>query len=297
MRLEQACAAAKVAAHVVRDGEFDDLGLLSHRGRQYCVTLYDVGFLPQFLANPDITCVITLPALADAVPSSVGLAVATDPNMVFYQVHSYLMKHTEFYWRSFDTEIDPSASVHARAFVARSNVRIGPGCFIQPGAIILERTLIGKDVVIGPGAVISGEGFEPKYLGGKHTVIPHAGGVQLHDDVEIQANTHIARAVFGSMTEVGEDTKIDALVQVSHNVTIGKRCEVAGGTFIGGSTTIGDEVWIGPNATISSEIAIGDGAFVTLGAVVTRDVAPGQRVSGNFAIDHERFLSFIKSIR
>ena len=87
------------------------------------------------------------------------------------------------------------------------------------------------------------------------------------------------------------------LVYVAHNVRIGKRCRVAANAAIGGSTTLGDEVYVGPGAAISSELRVGAGAVVSLGAVVTRDVLPGQRVSGNFALDHERFIAHMRQIR
>ena len=78
---------------------------------------------------------------------------------------------------------------------------------------------------------------------------------------------------------------------------IGRACLLGAHAAITGSVVIGDEVWVGPNATISSALTVGSQAAVSLGSVVTRDVPPGERVSGNFAITHNRFLSFIRSIR
>ena len=125
----------------------------------------------------------------------------------------------------------------------------------------------------------------------------HAGGVRLGDRVELQANTCVDRAIFGGFTEIGEDTKCDNLVHIAHNVKIGRRCLLAAQAMIAGSVTIGDDVWIGPSAAVLSEITIGDGAYVTIGSVVTRNVAPGQHVTGNFAIDHDKFIVFLKTIR
>ncbi len=67
--------------------------------------------------------------------------------------------------------------------------------------------------------------------------------------------------------------------------------------MVAGSAKIGDDVWIGPSASVSSGVEIGDGASITLGSVVTKNVAPGQRVTGNFAIDHDKFIAFLKTIR
>jgi len=286
-----------VSIDVLRDGEFDSLGLLSHDANRMLVGFYDPDYFDQLVANPHIACVITTVDLARQLPEHLAVAICADPKAAFYQIHEYLFRQTDFYWADFDSEISPEAIVHKRAYVAPKNVRIGRGTIVEPNATVLERAIIGEDVIIRAGAVIAGEGFEPKFVGGKHVIIPHAGGVLLHDRVEIQANTHIQRAVFGGFTEIGEDTKIDAFVHVGHHVRVGRHCEIAACAVISGSTIIGDDVWIGPNATISNELRIGNGAFVTLGAVVTRDVADGQRVSGNFAIEHSRFISFIKSIR
>jgi UDP-3-O-[3-hydroxymyristoyl] glucosamine N-acyltransferase len=286
-----------VSMNILRDGEFGSLGLLSHDADNMLVGFYDPDYFDQLVGNDHVTCVITNPDLAPRLPSHLAVAVCDDPKTIFYQIHSYLFNQTDFYWTDFDSDISPEAIVHERAYVAPKNVRIGKGTIIEPNVTILERSIIGEDVVIRSGAVIGGEGFEPKYVGGKHIIVPHAGGVLLHNRVEIQANTHVARSVFGGFTELGEDTKVDALVHIAHNVRIGCRCEIAACAMIGGSAIIGDDVFIGPNASISSEIRIGNGAFVTLGAVVTRDVPDGQRVSGNFAIEHSRFISFIKSIR
>ena len=295
MRLSQ--VSSVVSMGILRDGEFNSLGLLSHDADKMLVGFYDPDYFNQLVANRHITCVITNPDLAPRLPEHLAVAVCDDPKTAFYQIHSHLFSQTDFYWTDFDSEMSPEAIVHERAYVAPKNVRIGRGTIVEPNATILERSIIGEGVIIRAGAVIAGEGFEPKYVGGKHVIIPHAGGVLLHDRVEIQANTHIQRSVFGGFTEVGEDTKVDAFVHIGHHVRIGRRCEIAACAMLGGSTIIGDDIWIGPNATISTELRIGNGAFITLGAVVTRDVPDGQRVSGNFAIEHSRFISFIKSIR
>lgn len=286
-----------ISATILRDGQFSALGLLSHDSGMMLVGFYDRSYFDRLITNPNVTCVITSPDLALLLPERLAVAVCEDPKTCFYQAHNHLLKHTGFYWTDFDSEIAPDAVVHQRAYVAPKNVRIGAGSIIEPNATILERSIIGRNVIIRAGAVIGGEGFEPKFVGGKHVVVPHAGGVLLHDEVEVQACTHIARSVFGGFTEIGEATKVDALVHIAHNVRVGSHCEITACVMVAGSVVIGDNVFIGPNASISSEVRIGNGAFVTLGSVVTKDVADGQRVSGNFAIEHSRFIAFMKSVR
>lgn len=282
---------------LVRDAEFESVGLLSYDSPKLFASLYDARIVRRELeGNTKVACIMTSPKLAPLVPGHVGLAVAADPVASFYAIHDYLSNHTDFYWRDFDTEISPGARVSPAAAVAPRNVRIGRGTVIEPNVSVLEHCLIGEDVVVRAGAVIGAEGFDPKTIGGSVRVIPHAGGVRLRDRVEIQANSVVCRCVFGGFTEIGEETKVSSLVNVSHNVRIGRRCRIAACASVMGSARIGDDVWIGPNATISNRVCIGDGAAISLGAVVVRDVPPGCRVSGNFAIDHQKFLEFFRSL-
>jgi UDP-3-O-[3-hydroxymyristoyl] glucosamine N-acyltransferase len=201
------------------------------------------------------------------------------------------------YWKDFPSEISEEAIIHPKAYIADKNVRVGRGTVIEPGVTILERTVIGEDVILRAGCTLGSQGFEFKRIDGKILNVAHAGGLMIGNRVEIQANSALSRSIFGGFTELGEDTKLDNLVHIAHNVTIGKRCFLAACAMIAGSVSIGNDVWIGPGASISSGITIGDDAQITIGSVVTRDVLHNQRVTGNFAIEHKRFLAFLKSIR
>ncbi|MCX6225984.1 MAG: UDP-3-O-(3-hydroxymyristoyl)glucosamine N-acyltransferase [Bacteroidia bacterium] len=286
----------EIQIRIIRDGEFESLGLLSHTARKMLVVLYDLNYLDVLKRNKNISCVVTSDPIVELIPPELSVAVSDNPQMIFYDIHKYLFKYTDFYWKDFRTEVSPDALVHEKSYIAPKNVKIGHGTIIEPGVCVLGRSLIGKNVIIRANSVIGGEGFEPKNINGKHTMIPHAGGVCIGDRVEIQSNTHIAKSVFGGFTTIGADTKIDALVHIAHNVVIGERCEIVACSLIGGSSIIEEEAYIGPNSTISSEIKVGKRAVVTLGAVVTRDVPEDTRVSGNFAIDHNKLIKFIKKL-
>lgn len=295
MRLSR--LAARFPLAVAADGEFASLGMVGGSGERMLTLLYDPRFLPRLQDNRAVACVLTLPGLAAELPADVGVACADDPAATFYAIHDYLDRETDFYWKDFASDISAEARIHPTAFVAQRNVRIGAGSLIEPRVTVLERTIIGRGVVVRAGTVIGGEGFEPKSVAGRKIVVAHAGGVRLADGVEIQSNCHVARAVFGGFTEIGEETKLDAMVHVAHGVRIGRRCELAACAMVAGSTMIGDDVFVGPNASLSSELTIGNGAHITIGAVVTRDVAAGRRVSGNFAIDHQRLIAHLRRIR
>ncbi len=277
------------------DGEFDNLGLLKFMSDRILVNFYDESYLHTLLQNPHISCIITTKALAHLFdPNRYGILISENPNKTFYNIHDYLLDQTEFYWKNFSTKIGKFSKIHPRAIIAENNVSIGEHCIIEANVVINEHTLIGDHVIIRAGTILGGEGFEFKTIDKKVFAVRHAGGVKINDNVEIQYNCTVDKSVFKSFTEIGANTKIDNLVYIAHNNTIGTNCRIAGSAAILGSSTIGNNVWIGPNSSVSSEIIIGNEAKVTIGAVVTRDVAEGQRVSGNFAVDHSKFIPFLK---
>lgn len=147
---------------------------------------------------------------------------------------------------------------------------------------------VGEFTRIHPTATI---GSEPFGLDRKRRRVTNAGYVKLGDRVYVGAQTCIDRSVFGWPTEVGDDTNIDNLVHVAHNVRIGKRCTIIAGTVIGGSAVIGDDVFIGIGALIRPNVRIGDEAFIGMGVVVTRDVAPGERLTVNSGSQSLRYYA------
>jgi UDP-3-O-[3-hydroxymyristoyl] glucosamine N-acyltransferase len=169
------------------------------------------------------------------------------------------------------TQIGPHA-------VIGPGVAIGRGCRIGAGAVI-GCALIGDGVVIGPGAVIGEAGFGltvgPKGL----MDIPQLGRVIIQDNVGIGPQTCVDRGAFDD-TVIGENTKIDNLVQVAHNVRLGRSCVLAAHTGISGSVTVGDGVQFGGRAGIADHVKIGDGARVAAAAGVMKDIEPGGMVAG-----------------
>ena len=280
----------------IRDGEFESIGLVSHETEGLLVFIEDERYLPELVASANIRCVLSTPDLAAKIPASLGLLTAGTPRAAFYRLHEHLAT-TDFYGPSFPTVIAKSARVHPRAYVAERNVRIGPGCIVEPNATILERAVLEEGVIVRAGAVVAGEGFQHPVVDGAILAVAHMGGARLEQGVELQHNTCVDRAVFGGFTVIGEDTKMDNHVHVAHNCRLGKRNRLAAATMIAGSVTTGDDVWFGPSCAISSGITIGARASITIGSVVTRDVADDARVTGNFAIDHERFIAHMKAIR
>jgi UDP-3-O-[3-hydroxymyristoyl] glucosamine N-acyltransferase len=148
---------------------------------------------------------------------------------------------------------------------------IGAACRIYPQVTIRERTRIGSRVTIHSGAVVGADGFGFEAVQGRQTKIPQLGIVQIDDDVEIGANTTIDRARFGR-TWIKEGAKIDNLVQIAHNVIIGRHSAIAGQAGLAGSARVGDHVLIGGQAGVTGHVEIGDRNMIGAKSGVSKDL-------------------------
>ena len=153
------------------------------------------------------------------------------------------------------------------------NVRIGIGCVLHPNVFVEDGCTIGDHVILHTGVVIGSDGFGYVRGGDRYVKFPQIGTVVLEDNVEIGANSCIDRGALGE-TRIGEGTKIDNLVQIAHNVQIGKRVIIAAQTGISGSTVIEDDCVIG------GQVGMGDHARIQSGAIIGSQagVLPGKIV-------------------
>lgn len=160
------------------------------------------------------------------------------------------------------------------------DVIIGEGSSLMPQVRVLDYCKIGQRVKLHSGVVIGADGFGYYFDGAKHMKIPQVGGVIIEDDVEIGANTTIDRGRF-SQTRIGLGTKIDNLVQIGHNVEIGKHCIIVAQSGIAGSTILEDYVIIGGQVGIVDHIRIGQGTKIGSQSGVNHDIAAGSNVRGS----------------
>lgn len=181
--------------------------------------------------------------------------------------------------------LEDGVVVYPGAYIGR-DTHIGQGTLIYPNVTIREETVIGARCILHAGAAIGSDGFGFVPLDGRWTKIPQVGRVVIGDDVEVGSNTAIDRATFGE-TRIGRGTKIDNLVQIGHNVTIGEHCALAGMAGIAGSATLEDAVQVGASAGVKGHITVGHGATVAARGGVVKSVEPGSVVSGFPAYSHE----------
>lgn len=190
--------------------------------------------------------------------------------------------------------IQPHAVIEAGASIGDGTVvgahsyigheaQIGGGCLIHPRVMIGFRCKIGSRVILHSGAVLGGDGFGFELQDGRHVKIPQIGIVQVDDDVEIGANSTVDRARFGR-TWIGEGTKIDNLVQIGHNVVIGKHCILCAFVGVSGSTKIGDYVTLAGQVGTVGHVEIGDGVIVGAQAGVSKTLAVKQIYMGSPAV-------------
>jgi UDP-3-O-[3-hydroxymyristoyl] glucosamine N-acyltransferase len=259
------------------------------------------------LAETDAAACFVAAKLADKVPPHVARLVTPQPYAAFVKAARTLYPDDLRPLSIFAVRgIDPGASVHEDArledgvtvdpgavvgpgaeigagtvicanAVIGPDVRIGRDCSVGPGASI-SHALVGDRVIVHAGARIGQDGFG--YIPGKsHLKVPQLGRVIIQDDVEIGAGTTVDRGG-GRDTMIGEGTKIDNLVQIAHNVSIGRKCLIAGHVGLSGSVTLGDSVMLGGKVGVADHRKIGDGAQLIALSGVMHDVPAGERWGG-----------------
>jgi UDP-3-O-[3-hydroxymyristoyl] glucosamine N-acyltransferase len=198
--------------------------------------------------------------------------------------------------------VGPRAQIGAGTVIAAGavigpDVCIGRDCAIGPGATIMH-ALIGDRVIVHPGVRIGQDGFGYLPSPRGHQKIPQTRRVIIQDDVEIGANTTIDRGATRD-TIIGEGTKIDNLVQIGHNCSIGRHCLIVSQVGISGSVTVGDFVMMGGQAGVADHITIGAGAMIGARAGVMSNVPPGARWAGypaEPAIDWKRGVVSVRRL-
>ncbi len=264
-------------------------------------------YLDALLATRATACFVT-ERFAGRVPAKTLALVTAEPYRAFAAVLAHLFPdavkpgscfgsrgispgafvHPEARLES-DVIVDPGAVIGPGAEVGSGSsigpnavigpqVRIGRDCLIGPGARILN-ALIGNRVIIHSGAAIGQDGFGFAIGRRGHMKVPQIGRVVIQDDVEIGANTTVDRGMIRD-TVIGEGTKIDNLVQIAHNVRIGRHCLIVAQAGISGSTELGDFVSVGGQAGFAGHLSVGPGAQIAAQAGVTVDVPAKARLGG-----------------
>jgi UDP-3-O-[3-hydroxymyristoyl] glucosamine N-acyltransferase len=180
--------------------------------------------------------------------------------------------------------IGARVTLYSGVFIGDDAV-VGDDSVLHPNVVVMHGCWIGSRVTIHSSTVIGSDGFGYVQHRGRHHKIPQIGTVAIEDDVELGANVTVDRATFGE-TRIKRGSKVDNLVQVAHNVTIGEDCAVVAQVGIAGSTSLGSRVVVGGQAGVADHVAVGDRVTIAARSGVTRNLARDQVVSGTPAMPH-----------
>jgi UDP-3-O-[3-hydroxymyristoyl] glucosamine N-acyltransferase len=274
-----------------RSLRIEALAPLASAGSSHITFLSNAKLAPQ-LASSQAACVIVAPAMQEAAQARGACIVTADPYL-------YYARLTQLWKRSHAPErmsgihpsavVDPEADVHPTAWigplcVVERGARIGAATVLMSRVTVGERCVLGERCTVQPGAVIGGDGFGFAPHQGRWEKIEQLGAVRIGDDVDIGANTCIDRGALGD-TVIEDGVKIDNLVQIAHNVRIGKHSAMAGCSAIAGSTTVGEHCTIGGAAVVTGHAVIVDHVHIGGGASVTGSIRKAGAYGGVYPLD------------
>lgn len=296
MLLSEICKLIE-GARVLKDAEVDSLGLTTAECDKRLLSFIENEKYIKDLSK-DIKAVITNECIGEKLKGSYGVIISNSPRMDYFKLHNELAKSKDYKRDDFETIIGENCEISNLASISNKNVKIGNNVKIEEFAVIRENTVIGDNSIIRSGVVLGGEGYEYKRVDGIIMNVTHCGGVIIGNNVEVQYNSCIDKALYTwDNTIIGDYSKLDDLVHIEHGVKIGERCLIASRSTFGGRTVLGSDSWVGLGAVVSNNLKLGNKVSVSLGSVVTKSLEDGAKVSGNFAIDHNKYIDFIKNIR
>lgn len=194
-------------------------------------------------------------------------------------------------------KLAPGVKIYPQVYIG-DGCEVGEGTVLYAGVKIYAGCKVGKRCIIHSGAVIGADGFGFAPVDGGYEKIPQTGNVEIEDDVEIGANTTIDRAMMGA-TRIGKGVKLDNLIQIAHNCSVGEHTVMAAQAGVAGSAKIGAHCMVGGQVGFVGHISIADGTQIGAQSGVSKPTKPGDRVMGSPAVDmgeYARGLVYAKKL-
>ena len=304
-------AKAELAPNADAQLLLSDVGPLDKAGPGQISFLDNRKYLDAFAMSQAAAAIVS-PDLADRAPTGMALLLSKDPYRSYARIaQAFYPRPSLEAWVAPTAWVDPAAKVapdcriEPGAYIGAA-AEIGAGCHIGANAVIgagvvlgahctvgsnasISHALVGNNVSIYPGVCIGQDGFGFAMGPEGHLKVPQLGRVVIGNNVEIGANTTIDRGA-GPDTIIGDGTMIDNLVQIAHNVQMGRGCVIVSQVGISGSTQLGDFVVAAGQVGVTGHLKIGTGARLGAQSGVMRDVAAGDTVGGTPAVPMKEWL-------
>jgi len=296
---------------------FVDVAPLDQAGAEQISFFDNIKYIDQFVKTEAGACFVH-PDMADKAPANTALLVHKSPYKAYalaaQRFYPEVQKPAEISSASHvavSAEIADGCRIEAGAVIGE-NVKIGAGTRIEHNAVIDDNVVIGSHCRVGsnasvshsiigdhvrlyPGVRIGQDGFGFAIDPQGHVKVPQLGRVMIEDHVEIGANTCIDRGA-GPDTVIGQGTWIDNLVQIGHNVKIGKGCVIVSQVGISGSTVLEDFVALGGQVGVAGHLRIGMGAQVAAQSGIMKDIPPGEVQMGYPAMPQKEFFRQVATL-
>lgn len=269
------------------------------------LTYFDDTRFTSHVANTKAAAVIIKKDYAQLLPTCVGAIISENPQLDLAKISEYFFKNIkksnqdpifkdncEISKNSYvgnGSHVGSNVKIMHGAYIGE-NVLIGDGTVIYPNVVVYDNSQIGKNCILHAGCIIGSDGFGYAHTKeGEHIKIYHFGKVVLEDFVEIGANSTIDRGVFEE-TRIKKGTKIDNLVQIGHNCTLGQNCIIVSQAGVAGSSKLGKNVVMGGQSAVAGHIEVGDFATIAGRGGVTKSIDGGQTYAGFPLMPHREWL-------
>ena len=294
MLLSEICKNKDVKCTFVREGEFDAVGLIGLRkneSEKHIAYLLDIKYLEGAIKD-GMDCLIVPAEIVDEVKSSFegGICTAGNPKESFFLIHNLITENKTFD----ENDIDETAIIAETAIIPDKGIKIGANTVIEDYVVLKNHVEIGDNCRIMSGCVIGTPAYYYFGEGENADMVNSSGYVKIGNHVIIHSNSTVCRGVIGGPTLIGDNTSLDSNVFFAHDVQVGANCTFAAGCVLGGWAEAGDDCYFGLGVTVAPIVRVNDKAKCSIGAVLTKDVPKGTQYSGNFAIEHGKFIQNLK---
>ena len=282
---------------VIKDGDFEVLGkCLDNPPFDFLTYIEDEKYIEVVNKKKLITCVICKEEFVSRITcKNIGIAVSEYPKYTFFLLHNALIKRNYIVKKS----IGENCAIAPTARLLANQLIVGKNVIIEDNVIIKGNVVIEDNVVIRAGTIIGSSSFENCQLPqGGWLKVYEEGIIHIKENVEIGELTVVDNAIFPwDKTVIGKDSYVAAKVIIGHGCKIGNNVSIKAGVIICGFVTVHDNVIISPGSVILNRVVLGEKTKVSIGAIVTRNTISGERVTGNFAIRHDKFLEHLREMR